>query len=161
MGHRLVTMSWRRSAVLACLLTLATAVGAAAAEPAPVPCPEAYPTAGPGGLDLALFCTVDRIRATIQDAAAGGPSLPPLAISVVLGAMLVVVIVWRFVASKAGRLAAAPTPPNWWLCPFCRSFNPPEAGQCYGCGISRPPEALVAPTAESTAMDDRPGRPNV
>jgi hypothetical protein len=156
-------MPWLRSAVLACLLTLVTAAGAAAAEPTtPVPCAEAYPTAGPGGLDLALLCTVDRIRATIQDAAAGGPSLPPLAISLVLGAMLVVVIVWRFVASKAGkRLAPAPTPPNWWVCPFCRSFNPPEAGQCYGCAISRPPGALVAPTAESTAMDQRPGRPDV
>ena len=147
-------MPWLRSALLACLLAVATAAGVAAAEPAPVPCVEAYPTAGPGGLDLALFCTVDRIRATIQDAAAGGPSLPPLAISLVLGALLVVVIVWRFVASKPGkRLATAPTPPNWWVCPFCRSFNPPEAGQCYGCSISRPPDALIAPTAEPNSPD--------
>jgi hypothetical protein len=155
-------MPWLRSAALACLLALATAAGTGAAEPAPVPCTEAYPTAGPGGLDLALFCTVDRIRATILDAAAGGPSLPPLAISLVLGAMLVVVIVWRFVASRAGkRLAAAPTPPNWWVCPLCRSVNPPEAGQCYGCGISRPADALVAPNGDTPAMDRRPGRPDV
>jgi hypothetical protein len=149
-----------RTAVLACLLLLTTAPGAAAAEP--VPCAEAYPTAGPGGLDLALFCTVDRIRATIQDAAAGGPSLPPLAIALVLGALLVVVIVWRFVASRAGkRLAPAPTPPNWWVCPFCRSFNPPEAGQCYGCAITRPADAAIAPTADSAVMDQRPSRPAV
>jgi hypothetical protein len=148
-----------RSAVLACLLLLTAASGVAAAEP--VPCAEAYPSAGPGGLDLALFCTVDRIRVTIQDAAAGGPSLPPLAIAMVLGALLVVVIVWRFVASRAGkRLAPAATPPNWWVCPFCRSFNPPEAAQCYGCAITRPADALVAPTADSPTMDQRTGRPD-
>ena len=154
MVHRSAAMPRLRSAVLACLLLLTSAAGAAAAEPAPVPCAEAYPTSGPGGLDLALFCTINQIRATIQDAAAGGPSLPPLAIALVLGAMLVVVMVWRFVASRAGkRLEPALPPPNWWVCPFCRSINPPEAGQCYGCGIGRPADAPIAPTAESGRPD--------
>jgi hypothetical protein len=159
-GHRRATMPWRRSTGLACLFVLAAAASASAAEPAPQSCDEAYPTSGPGGLDLALFCTVDRIRATIQDAAAGGPALPPLAISLVLGGLLVVVVVWRLVASRAGRpVPAAPAPPNWWACASCRSLNPPEAERCYGCGIGRPGDAAIAPTADTALMDQRFGRP--
>jgi hypothetical protein len=133
----------------------------AAADATPVPCSEQHPGDGPAGLDLALLCTLDRIRGSLTDAASGAPAVPPAVVIGVVGSLLALVVVGRALRSGDRRRApaVATTPREWWVCPACRSFNPPAAEHCYGCGITRPPDAAVAPTAESAVAEQRFGRP--
>ena len=92
--------------LLALLLVAASAAAAAAAEPDPA-CNEVHPTSGPGGLDLALLCTLDRVRSAYGEAASNGALVvPPGVIAGVAIGGLLVSLAFRVLATRTRRRLA-------------------------------------------------------
>jgi hypothetical protein len=153
----------RLAVILIALLLIAGSAGtAAAAEPDPA-CNEVHPSTGPGGLDLALLCTLDRVRNAYGEAAANGALVvPPGVIAAIAIGGLLVSLALRVLATRTRRrLAPAATPAAWWVCSGCRSFNAPDASRCYACHAVRTLDAALAPTTAVPTMDQRFGRPDV
>jgi hypothetical protein len=146
--------------VLAARVTLAALVvvaailmpGAAlAADPTPDPvaqtaspptCSDRFPAEGPAGVDLRLGCIVSEVVGLYTAGQAEPP--PPLSSYaifvglVVVGAVVTVWLVGRFVARRAGRRMAPVLAGEWWICGSCRSVNGAGVTRCYSCGSGRP-----------------------
>lgn len=75
---------------------------------------------------------------------AAAESPPPLSTyALIVGALIIggVVAVWlvgRFVAGRAGRRLAPVLPGEWWVCASCHSVNGAGVARCYSCGAARP-----------------------
>lgn len=157
----------RRIALAAALAlsSLATTTAALAADPTadPVPtqrppttCAERFPAEGPAGVDLRLGCIVGEVVGLYVPGQSTPP--PPLStyailVGIVVGAgLLLVWIVGRLVARRAGRRLAPVLPDEWWVCATCKSVNGSAASRCYSCGGSRP-------DGPALRTDDRPSTP--
>lgn len=139
-----------RAIFLLVVLALVGPPAALADDPSPDPastpraatCAERFPAEGPAGVDLRLGCIVGEVVGIYIP----GQSAPPAPLSsyaIVVGILLVgiVIVIWlvgRLVAQRAGRRLAPVLPGEWWVCATCRSVNGAGVERCYSCGSGRP-----------------------
>ena len=113
-----------------------------AQTPGPPTCSDRFPAEGPAGVDLRLGCIVSEVVGLYTAGQAEPP--PPLSSYmifvgiVVIGAVVMVWLVGRLVARRAGRRMAPVLAGEWWICASCRSVNGSGVTRCYSCGSVRP-----------------------
>lgn len=106
----------------------------------PPTCAERFPEEGPAGVDLKLGCIVSEVVGLYT------PDAPPPPLStyailvgiVITAGVLLVWVVGRMLAHRAGRRLAPVLADAWWVCGRCRSVNGAGVEHCYSCGAGRP-----------------------
>ena len=121
----------------------------------PPSCADRFPAEGAAGVDLRLGCVVGEVVGLYVP----GQSAPPAPLSsyaILVGILLVgvTIVVWlvvRLVAQRAGRRLAPILANEWWVCAKCTSVNGVGVARCYSCG-NPPPDGPTMSTANNPSI---------